>query len=83
MTAYQCDLARSKAEDKIDAGKTKSIIGYVGIGAGAALVATGVVLLLTGEDPNKYEHQRANHRALRWALLPGPGELGAAFGASF
>ena len=83
MTGYQCDLARSKAQDDIDAGKTKSIIGYVGIGAGVALAATGVVLLLTGDDPNKYERPRARRKGPEWALLPGPGELGAALGATF
>jgi tetratricopeptide (TPR) repeat protein len=83
MTGYQCDLARANAQDKVDAGKTKSILGYVGIGVGGALAVTGVVLLLTGDDPNKYEQPRAKRAGPRWALLPGPGELGAAVGATF
>jgi hypothetical protein len=82
-TSFACDQARSDAQAKVDAGKTKSIAGYVGIGVGGALAVTGVVLLLTGDDPDKYEHPRARKAGPRFALVPGPGELGTALRATF
>ena len=83
QTQYQCDLARSNAQNDVDHGKSTANVGYVGIGVGAAVAVTGVVLLLTGDDPNKYDEKRAVAPKPRWALLPGPGQFGAALGATF
>jgi hypothetical protein len=83
QTQYQCDLARADGQNDVNHGKTKAAIGYAGIGVGAAVAVTGVVLLLTGDDPNKYDAKRAGAPKTRWALLPGPGQVGAALGATF
>jgi hypothetical protein len=83
-TSYTCDTARSDAQKKIDSGKTKALIGYVGIGAGVAVAATGVILWLTGEDPNKYEHLSGGaRRGPRFAVVPDPTGTGAALRVTF
>jgi len=84
---YLCNKAYSDAQNKYDSGKALVTAGYVGIGVGGALAITGVVLLLTGEDTDKYEHP-ASHtlgrgREPRFALVPGPGQFGQGFRFSF
>jgi hypothetical protein len=44
-------LAKNNLENK----KKRDVFGFVGLGVGGALVATGVVLLLTGEPADKYD----------------------------
>jgi hypothetical protein len=83
MTAAACDQARSDAEAKVSAGKTKSLLGFVGLGVGGALAVTGVVLLVTGDDPDKYDRPRGKQGGPRFAILPGPGDVGAALRATF
>ncbi len=83
QTQMQCDQARADAQSKVDAGRTKSIAGFVGIGVGGAVAVTGLVLLLTGDDPDQYEHPRAGLPGARFALRTGPGEIGASLSASF
>jgi hypothetical protein len=83
-TARACDELRADAQSKIDAGRTKSTIGYVGIGVGSAVAITGVVLLLTGDDPDKYERAKSSQAGGRgFSLVPGPGDVGAALRGTF
>src|SRR5262249_12666015 len=90
--ADQCNANVQVAQNNYDvAHKDKfnhDVIGFSGVGIGVALLATGVILLVTGDDPNRYNHApsedlgRRDHGP-RWAVLPGPGQAGFAFGASF
>jgi len=51
---------------------------------GAAVLVTGVVVLLTGESAHEYAAVPAEKsRRARWALTGGPGNFGAALTASF
>jgi hypothetical protein len=80
--SYLCDKAFSDAQNKYNNGKTLETVGYVGMGVGGAVLITGVVLLLTGEDASKYEHPASHSlgkdksREPRFALVPGPGQFG-------
>jgi hypothetical protein len=82
-----CGAFVSNAQSKYNSAKDRDIIGYIGIGIGGAVAITGVVLLLTGDDPNKY--QRPESRSLgktqgpTFGLVPGPGQVGAGLGGSF
>ncbi len=73
--------------DKLDSVKNRDIIGYVGIGVGGAAVVTGVILLVTGGDPGKYD--KPTSRSLghndgpKFALTPGPGQIGTGFSVTF
>ncbi len=79
-----CVVPRDEAQSRIDTAKTQQTLGLIGIGAGAALVGTGIAFLLTGENPHRFDAP-ASARAQRSsvALLPGPGQLGLALGGTF
>jgi hypothetical protein len=86
-TPARCDQERIDAQDQIDHFKTLGLIGYVGVGVGGAIAVTGLIVLLTGDDPNKYERApaRAASRAQkpRFSIVPGPGDLGSGVRVTF
>jgi len=43
-------MTRAEAQDYVDSGNTKKLIGGISLGVGGALIATGVVLLVTGKS---------------------------------
>jgi len=42
-------MTRAEAQGYVDSGNTKKLVGGIGLGLGGALIATGVVLLVTGK----------------------------------
>lgn len=81
-----CSQSLRNASNKIDSAKTLQTLGYVGIGVGTAVVATGVILLITGGAPDKYERSTHSSRAPsvpRVAVVPGPGQVGSAVQVTF
>ncbi|MEJ7728153.1 MAG: PEGA domain-containing protein [Polyangiaceae bacterium] len=60
----------------------RDVLGWVGIAAGGAVLAAGVVVLLVGDDPGRYDREPsdeliASPRARPWAVLgPGQGMVG-------
>ena len=82
-----CDAAKSNATNKINSAKTGQTIAYVGIGVGAAAVVTGIVLLVTGGPPDKYENRQPTTAKLRSkprvSVVPGPGQVGSAIQVFF
>lgn len=74
---YLCVKAKSDARHRIDSAKQLKTIGFVAAGTGGAIAIAGLVLLVVGNDPHKYDH-RATTRLQRdrWAVIPGPGEIG-------
>ncbi|MDX2054477.1 MAG: PEGA domain-containing protein [Polyangiaceae bacterium] len=83
--SYWCDKSFADAQSKVDSADTRMLIGYIGAGVGGAVAITGVVLLLTGDDPDKYEHRSAatGGKRTRIALTPGPGDVGYALSLAF
>jgi hypothetical protein len=53
--ADACNGAIRSAQDELDKVKGRDVIGYVGIGVGAAATGLGLYFLLTGDNPNKYD----------------------------
>lgn len=78
----QCDFERSNAYQKVDDQTTKRNIGLAGIGVGAAALVTGAILLLTNDDPHKFDHSESD---LAWAPLGwvGPDGLRVGLAARF
>jgi tetratricopeptide (TPR) repeat protein len=64
-----CNARYHLAKDNYDSKKKRDVVGFVGIGVGGALIATGVVLLLTGEPAGKYDQTAA----LDVSVSPGAG----------
>lgn len=50
-----CTEALHGALDELVATRDRDIYGVIGLGAGAALLGVGAVLLVTGDDPDRYE----------------------------
>ncbi|HEY4107031.1 MAG TPA: PEGA domain-containing protein [Polyangiaceae bacterium] len=79
-----CNARVDDAQSRVNSAKTEQLVGFVGIGVGVAVVATGIVFLVTGEDPHRFDAPKKSQTdGPRWALLPGPGQFGMALGASF
>jgi hypothetical protein len=51
-----CDQQRTDAYNKVNDLETRRTIGLVGLGVGAAGMVTGLVLLITNDNPHKYDH---------------------------
>ncbi len=53
-------MTRAEAQSYVDSGTTKKVIGGIGLGLGGALIATSVVLFVTGkpESPSSTEAAR-------------------------
>ena len=81
----QCNARVLDAQARVNSAANKVSIGFVGMGVGAAVAATGAILLLTGESVHRFDPPAAAKaspgRGL--ALLPGPGQLGLALGGAF
>ena len=50
-----CKREQTRVEEDQDSAYARDAVGWVGVGVGAALAATGVVLLLVGDDPGRYD----------------------------
>lgn len=81
-----CKQSINDAVSRMDSAKTARTVGYVGLGVGAALVATGVILLVTGGPLDKYEKPQAAtgwRRDVRLDVAAGPGEVGTSLRLEF
>jgi hypothetical protein len=54
--AKDCDQRLADAYDKVNGLELRRTIGLIGLGVGAAGMVTGLVLLITNENPHKYDH---------------------------
>lgn len=69
------DSARNEAS-------AKDLVGYVGVGVGAAALVTGVVLLVTGDDPDRYRRDGSGQLG-QVRPAPSPGGLGGGLQITF
>ena len=60
--------------DTLEDTRARDLYGWLGLAVGGVAAGTGIVLLLTGEDPDRYQHRGADPelRAVPFAL-PGGG----------
>jgi hypothetical protein len=71
-------MTRSEAQAYVSSGDTKKLVGGVGLGLGGALLATSLVLLLTGSE---HEPRATDSAAL--ALTPAHGGLLVGYSGRF
>lgn len=81
-TPEACNAQADDAKSALDDAKKQDLFGWIGIGVGAASLVTGVVLLVTSDDPHKYDHKASDELGsgptlvpTAWAL-PGGGGMG-------
>jgi len=81
----ECQAYVDEKKTDLDNAERKDIVGYVGIGVGAALTVTGVVFLLTGDDADKFGARPGQPTASRprWTFAAGPGDVGLGVLGSF
>ncbi len=86
-TEEECQFAIDSAYSDYDKYKGRDVFGWIGVGVGAALVGTGIVLLATGDDPNKYapKGRSTSESVSNVKLVPwiGLGTSGATLTGSF
>jgi PEGA domain len=86
-TGIKNDACITEAELRLkhlDDVRSHEKYGWISLGAGAAALVTGVVVLLKGDDPKRYEPRTQNRV---YALMPsgwgGPGSAGVSLGGRF
>jgi hypothetical protein len=68
-----CNVRLDLAEDDLKKIRGRYVIGYVGMGVGVAAIALGTVLIVTGDDPGKYDKKpSADGLGKTWFLAPAP-----------
>jgi hypothetical protein len=78
MTMASCEDSLNHASDTLNNAQMLRTVGFIVGGVGAATAVTGLVLLLTGDDPRKYDQKPGGGLALRsWRLLPQVGTSSA------
>lgn len=83
-SAAECNAYVADKESAYSDAKKKDVIGYVGVGVGAAVLVTGVVILLTGERANEYAALPSGpSQRPRLSCFFGPGNVGASLAGSF
>jgi len=53
-----CESALDSRWNELEDKKSNRLFGYIGMGTGAALIGTGVVLLIISDSPSKYDRPR-------------------------
>jgi hypothetical protein len=71
-SAQICARRTADAQGQVDQYRNARLAGYIGIGAGAALVATGIVLLLTEPNPDRVDADKTLAGSLQPVLSAGP-----------
>ena len=81
MQIASCASRLSDATNNVNSLNTGRTVGWVAAGVGGAVAITGVVLLLTGDDPHRYDEKRAGDKLTGdWKVLP---QVGVGSGAVF
>lgn len=75
----------NRLAERVDDLKGRAVYGWVGLGVGAAAAIGSIVVLLTGDDPDRYEPRRESDvfGKLRLNVLPAVGGGGALLGGTF
>jgi hypothetical protein len=84
ILTQDCQAYVDGKQNAYDSAKGRDVIGFVGIGLGAAAIVTGVIVLLTGPGKDDYGALEPDKsRRSRFALTGGPGNFGAGLTGSF
>jgi hypothetical protein len=80
-----CQQAITDANNKVNSDQALQITGYVAAGVGGAMLITGLVLLVTGDNPHKYDEKPPEEILGGWRVTPmiGYGSLSLSAGREF
>jgi hypothetical protein len=68
--AAQCNELQQSTYDDWQAAKTRSTIALIGAGAGAVIAGVGAYLLLSSDDPHRYDRRSHQEELSRVRLVP-------------
>ena len=68
MRFASCVVPRQNAVDTVKGANARDVFGFVGLGVGAAALGLGVVLLVTSNDPARYDKkpEAASATDVKW-----------------
>ena len=72
-TLDACNKAKSDAESAKSSADNKVLAGYIATGVGAAVLVTGLIMVLTIDDTSHYENPHSSVAWLGWANANGGG----------
>ena len=80
-----CNAAVSSARSDLNNDKNLQTVGWVAAGVGGAVLVTGTILLLTGDNPHKYDKKPSEQLLGGWRVVPqfGPHVAGITIGRPF
>ncbi len=79
----ECDVEKADAESAVSTAKNKVLGGYIATGVGAAVLVTGVILVLTIDDVSRYQKHGQSGSSLAWTGWFAPQAGGVAVMGSF
>jgi hypothetical protein len=65
-----CEVARADAVDVVSRANSRDVFAFIGMGVGVAAIGTGIVLLVTGDDPHRYDVPADSARAPTTRVTP-------------
>jgi hypothetical protein len=65
-----CDAALNSAQSSVNNDNVWRTVGWVGVGVGGAAIVTGIVLLVTGDDPHRYDQRPTDKVLGQWQIDP-------------
>jgi len=66
----KCNEAQQSTYDDWQAAKKRSTIALIGAGAGAVIAGIGAYLLLSSDDPHRYDRRSSQEQLSRARLVP-------------
>jgi hypothetical protein len=71
-----CFALLDNATSRVDNLEIGRAIGWAGAGAGGAIALTGAILVLTSDDPHRYDARPVERLLTGWSVLPAFGTRG-------
>jgi hypothetical protein len=68
-----CEQEKIDLQNHDDAVRGRDVIGYVGLGVGVAALGAGVILLLVGDNPSRYDRKRGAETLGHLVVAPSHG----------
>jgi hypothetical protein len=76
-----CANQLTTAQNSVNNDRALQTVGWVATGVGGAVLVTGLILLVTGDDPHKYDEKPSEEILGGWRVMPMIGSAGLSVSA--